>query len=368
MQILCIDVGSGTQDILLLDTKQTMENAIQLVLPAPTVLVAQKIERATVSGTPIILIGETMGGGACTGALLRHLQAGFEAYATTEAAKSFNDDLEKVVSWGVRLLSYDETVGLKTGTIIRMKDIDLDMLEKSLLCWGIKLKPDALGVAVLDHGAAPPGESQRVFRFRQIEGLLQKNNSLESFIFNSTEIPGSFTRMLAVVRSVHKDIPLVLMDTGAAAVLGASLDEVVAGHSHRLVINVGNSHAIAFLLDQRRVMGLFEHHTSGLSLQKLDTLLEKLVLGNLSQNEVWSEGGHGSLIIESGHAPFVVTTGPRRILLAPSGLKPYFAAPFGSMMLTGCFGLTLGIAIKFPKCREEIEKALVLDRQHTITG
>lgn len=361
MQLLCIDVGSGTQDILLLETNKTAENAIQLVLPAPTVQVAQEIERATASGIPVILIGETMGGGACTSALRGHLHAGFRAYATPEAALSFNDDLEKVASWGVRLVSYDEAIGLKTGTLIRMQDINLDMLEQSLSIWGIKLKPDAIGVAVLDHGAAPPGESQREFRFRQIEGLLRKKNSLDSFVFSSTEVPAAFTRMLAVVRSVHKDLPFVLMDTGAAAVLGASLDEVVATHSHRLVINVGNSHTIAFLLDQRRVMGLFEHHTSGLSLKNLELLLEKLVRGNLSQDEVRSEGGHGSLTTECGHTPFVAATGPRRMLLGPSKPKPYFAAPFGSMMLTGCFGLILGIAIKFPELREEIEKALVLE-------
>ena len=215
MQLLCIDVGSGTQDILLLDTKKTAENSIQLVLP---------------------------GGGACTGALRRHLQAGFKAYATPEAAQSFNDDLATVASWGVRLISHDEAMGLNTGTVISLRDIDLGALERSLSCWDIRLNPDAIGVAVLDHGAAPPGESQRVFRFQQLAGLLQKNNSLESFIFTSTKVPDTFTRMLAVVRSLNKAIPAVLMDTGAAAVLGASLDQVVAGHSHRLVINVGNSH------------------------------------------------------------------------------------------------------------------------------
>ena len=363
MQILCIDVGSGTQDILLLDTKQNAENAIQMVLPAPTVLIAQKIERATASGAPVIFIGETMGGGACTNALRRHLQAGFKAYATPEAAQSFNDDLEKVASWGVRLLSQDEAVRLKTGMVIKMKDVDLDALEQSLSRWEIKFKPDAIGVAVLDHGAAPQGESQRIFRFQQIEALLRENHSLESFVFSSTKVPAYFTRMLAVEKSLPGDIPLVLMDTGASAVLGASLDETVAVHSHRLVINVGNSHTIAFLLDRHRVMGLFEHHTSGLSLKNLDILLEKLVSGNIKQDEVWSEGGHGSLTIESGRSPFIAVTGPRRMLLSPSGLKPYFASPFGSMMLTGCFGLTLGIAIKFPQWREEIEKTLLPGRQ-----
>ena len=49
MRLLCLDVGSHTQDILLLDTAERVPNAIQLVLPAPTVLVAHRIERATVA-------------------------------------------------------------------------------------------------------------------------------------------------------------------------------------------------------------------------------------------------------------------------------------------------------------------------------
>jgi len=361
MQLLCIDVGSNTQDILLLDTKQTVENAVQLVLPSPTVQIARKIENATIHGERIVLIGETMGGGACMGALLKHLEAGFKAFATPEAARSFNDDLEKVASWGVCLISRDAAAALDRGMLIRMGDIDLDGLERALSFWDIRLNPDAIGIAVLDHGAAPKGESQRVFRFRQLEEMLRNNNTLESFIFTSVEIPGPFTRMLSVIRSLNRDIPLVLMDTGASAVLGASLDRVVAAHPHRLAVNVGNSHTIAFLLEEQRVMGFFEHHTAALSLENLETLLSKLVDGSLVLEDVWRDGGHGSFTAEKGAAPFLVATGPQRKLLAPSGMKPYFAAPYGSMMLVGCFGLVLGIAIKFTDWRNEIEKALFSD-------
>jgi uncharacterized protein (DUF1786 family) len=361
VQLLCIDVGSNTQDILLLDTRQTIENAVQLVLPAPTLRIARKIENATIRGEPVVLVGETMGGGACMGALLKHLEAGFEAFATPDAARSFNDNLEKVASWGVSLVSHDEAAALGRGTVIRMGDIDLDVLERSLSFWDITLKPDAIGVAVLDHGAAPPEESQRIFRFRQLEKMLHDNSTLESFIFTSAEIPATLTRMLSVVKCLNRDIPLVLMDTGAAAVLGASLDRVVAAHDNRLAVNVGNSHTIAFLLENRRVMGFFEHHTGALSLESLETLLGKLTDGSLVLEDVWKEGGHGSFTVEKGAAPFLVATGPQRKLLASSGMKPYFAAPFGSMMLVGCFGLVLGIAVKFADWRNEIEKALLFD-------
>ena len=361
MRLLCLDIGTGTQDVLLLDTTQLVENTIQMVLPSPTVLTAQKIQIATARGDPIVLVGETMGGGPCTRALRKHLGAGLRVYATPQAACTFNDDLEEVASWGVQLVSPDEAARLQEGTVIRVRDVALDVLEKALSCWDISLALDVVAVAVQDHGAAPPGESDRLFRFQQLEQLLQKNSSLESFIFTSTELPDSLTRMHAVVRSLEGKFPLILMDTGAAAVLGASLDKIVAAHSHRLVVNLGNSHTLAFHLAGAKVLGLFEHHTSALSLSRLELLLDKLVSGELRSAEVWEEGGHGSLILEKGRNPFVTATGPRGSLLASSRLNPYFAAPFGSMMLVGCFGLARAVAIKFPQWRGEVERALLLE-------
>jgi len=358
MRILCLDIGSGTQDILFMDTTQTAENAIQLVLPSPTVLVADKIKSATARRESILLTGETMGGGACTQALKRHLEAGSTAYAVPAAALSFNDDLEKIASWGVRLVAPDETTRLKADTIIRMGDIDLDVLRKALSQWEIPLDPDVIAVAVLDHGTAPPGESQRLSRFHYLENLLEQSKTLEDMIFTSAELPDYFTRMQAVVRSLNDKVPLVLMDTGAAAVLGASLDRVVAAHPHRLVANLGNSHTIAFLLIESRIQGLFEHHTKRLPLGKLEALFEKLISGELSLKEVWEGGGHGSLVLERGENPFLVATGPRRSLLMSSRLNPCFAAPFGSMMLAGCYGLVQAASIKFSEWREEIERAV----------
>jgi len=360
MRLLCLDIGSGTQDVLLVDTAQPVENAVQMVLPAPSVLVAQKIEAATARGEPIVLIGDTMGGGACTGALRKHLDMGLEAYALPVAARTFSDDLDGVVSWGVQLVSPDEADRLKSGTVIRMGDIALEILEKALLCWDIRLALDVIAVAVLDHGAASPGESDRVFRFRQLERLLRQNNTLESFILTPAEVPDYLTRMRAVARSIGGKIPLVLMDTGAAAALGASLDRVVAANSYRLAVNMGNSHTLAFHLSGFGVIGLFEHHTSRLSLSRLENFIEKLASGDLRSVDIQEQGGHGALVLGKRETTFVSATGPRRELLAHSRLNPYFAAPFGNMMLAGCFGLARAVALKLPEWREELERALLL--------
>ena len=133
----------------------------------------------------------------------------------------------------IKLLLYS---GVRNAELANMtlEDVDLNALQKALSRLDIGIVPDVVAVAVLDHGAAPASESQRLFRFRQLEHLLKKSNTLESFIFTPIEIPSYFTRMQAVVRSLDRETPLVLMDTGVAAVLGASLDKAVAAHRHAM--------------------------------------------------------------------------------------------------------------------------------------
>ena len=300
-----------------------------------------------------------MGGGASTSAVRRHLESGLKVYATENAARSFRDNLEEVTSWGIQLISTDEVTQFKSGTIIQLADVELERLEKALSNWNIPLSPDVVAVAVLDHGVAPPGESDRLWRFKYLEQLLQANGTLEAFMFSETEIPRYFTRMQAVVRTIKGNAPVVIMDTGAAAVLGSSFDRTVELHDKRLVVNMGNSHTLAFNLSGSRVLGLFEHHTSSLSQSRLENLMLGTIAGDLKQQDIREEGGHGSLIIEKGGEPFITVTGPRRSLLENSRLNPYLAAPFGSMMLTGCFGLLKAAAIKFPQWRDEIENALL---------
>ena len=60
MRILTNDIGAGTQDILLFDSSQPLENAIQLIMPSPTQITAARIHRATASRQPILLYGVTM--------------------------------------------------------------------------------------------------------------------------------------------------------------------------------------------------------------------------------------------------------------------------------------------------------------------
>jgi len=59
--------------------------------------------------------------------------------------------------------------------------------------------------------------------------------------------------------------------------------------------------------------------------------------------------------------PFIAVTGPQRNRLRKSRLRPYFAAPHGDMMLSGCFGMVAAFAYRFPQHAGEIERTLAGD-------
>lgn len=50
MRILAIDMGTGTQDILLFDSSGPVENSAKLVMPSATKIAEGRIRRATAAG------------------------------------------------------------------------------------------------------------------------------------------------------------------------------------------------------------------------------------------------------------------------------------------------------------------------------
>jgi len=331
MKLLAIDVGMGTQDILLYDSKKNIENCFKLVLPSQTQIVAQRISRETRAGHAIVLAGETMGGGPCAFAIKQHIEAGLAVYATERAALTVNDNLEKVRETGVIIVGEEEVDELN-ATRIEMCDVDKPALKKALELFGISL-PNKFAVAVQDHGYSP-GVSNRVFRFEYFRDIIKNGGSLNSFVYKGN-IPERFTRMKAVERTLPGAL---LMDTGFAAIRGASTD----AKKPSLVVNIGNGHTLGGVVDDGRVLSLFEHHTHQMTAVKLDDYLKRLCNGTLEFQEVFDDGGHGCYIRETvgfENIGSIFVTGPNRSIMRRSHLDIRFAAPYGDMMLTGCFGL-----------------------------
>jgi uncharacterized protein (DUF1786 family) len=222
-----------------------------------------------------------------------------------------------------------------------------------------------VAVAVFDHGAAPPDVSDRKFRFDFLLERLGEASRLSAFAFPSDRIPPSMTRMLAVAESAAGlGCPLVVMDTAPAAVLGATLDPRVAERERCLVTNIGNFHTLAFRLGPSGIEGLFEHHTGLIDAPKLEHLIEDLAAGTLTREAVFADQGHGALLFDDRPLPLdasewgIAVTGPRRAMLAGSRLRPYFAVPYGDMMIAGCFGLLAATADALPHLAEPIRLAL----------
>lgn len=360
MRILAIDIGTGTQDIILFDSELELENCPQLIMPSPTVQVAKAIEDATRRGLPVVLVGPIMGGGPCAWAIEAHLKAGLRAYATPEAATTINDDLEEVIRLGVVLVDEAEALSGKLGVIVRTGDIRLEAIVAALTAMGVDAKFDAAAVAVFDHGAAPPGLSDRKFRFDYLKERLRLGDDLCLFAFRREDVPPLMTRLRAAAAAFPLDMPVLAMDTGPSAALGALEDAVVAGSNHRLVVNIGNFHTLAFHMEDGRILGLMEHHTGLLSGAKLEGYLRRLVSGELTNEEVFGDMGHGALVRQGSERfpALVAVTGPRRGMVLETSLQAYFAVPHGHMMLGGCYGLLRAMARLFPEASDVIEHRL----------
>src|SRR5919198_3018970 len=183
MQILTVDVGTGTQDVLLFDSEREFENCFKLVLPSPTVVVADRVRAATAARRRLVLSGVTMGGGPSHWATMDHVRGGLEAYATPEAARTFDDDLDAVGEMGIRVVSDDEAIHLAdTGAErVILRDLALGQILQTLAGFGVDVHLTHLAVAVFDHGAAPPGFSDRIFRFNYLRERLDSGLGLGGF-------------------------------------------------------------------------------------------------------------------------------------------------------------------------------------------
>jgi uncharacterized protein (DUF1786 family) len=375
MQILTVDVGTGTQDILLFDTERTPENCLKLVMPSPTALIGQEVRRATAAGHPLLITGVIMGGGPCAWAVEDHRRAGLPVYATADPARTFNDDLDHVRrEMGVEIVSKDEAsrLALRDGIArIVFRDFDYPAIRNAFAAFGVDLRPDALALAVFDHGAAPPDVSDRQFRMDYLTDRLQNDRRLSVFAFRGHEAPAIMTRLRALAAIAGEQaggLPIVVMDTAPAAILGALEDPVVRDQPDALIVNVGNFHTLAFQFRNGEFVRLFEHHTGLLNAKTLAGWVRALASGAISHDTVFTDHGHGALALSAEPIPltFVAVVGPRRSMLRNAGLPAYFAVPHGDQMLGGCFGLLRACADIEPAWRDGIASALAAEADRSL--
>jgi len=340
MKILAIDIGAGTQDILLFDSDKNIENCTSLVLPTPSKILAGRLKK--IEGD-LFIHGDTIGGGSLGRAIDNQLKKGYRVLMEESAAYSIRNDLDEVRSMGIE-------VGVKptSGQFHELEicEIDLDLLRSFLTQFGEEFKFDVVAIAVQDHGVAPQTISDRTFRFNRMEAMLQQDNRPESFHFLEGSVPDYFLRMKSAVRAVRRfsASPVLVMDTAFSAILGC-MDQV---EEPSLVVNVGNGHTIAALMIDGKIEGIYEHHTHQLTPEKLEKHLRLFCRGELEGQEVYEDDGHGVITL----TPFlgdihVRVTGPNRDLFRKTSLNYTFAAPGGNTMMTGPMGLVKAALYRF---------------------
>ncbi len=342
-RILAIDVGAGTQDVLLWEADQPMENNVKLILPSWTTVLARRVKRATKDGRPILLTGNLMGGGPIVSAMKRHLRAGYPVYTTPRAALTIRDNLDQVRERGYTILAEDEEPPNDPDLIeLHTRDVDLVALANALAPFDVSV-PDTVAVAVQDHGECLEGSNRR-FRFRLWQEFVESGGRIVDLVYRRP-LP-CYTRMLAVQR----DAPdAILMDTGSAALWGILEDDRAAAHQEEgfILVNLGNQHTLGVLLRGERILGIFEHHTVLMDWEKVCRLVDDLRAGTLTNDELYADHGHGAYVhpdyVPGDGFNLVAVTGPQRHIAEPGmssqDVGTIFAAPYGDMMLTGCFGL-----------------------------
>jgi uncharacterized protein (DUF1786 family) len=274
--------------------------------------------------------------------------AGCRVYATADVAHTFGD-ADTVREMGIVIVPArerpPETVRLE------LRDLDLAAIQHTFMAVGVPVHPDAIAVAVFDHGAPRPGESDRASRFGYLTRRLQVEADLAALAYMRADIPPDLSRMRAVAASTPPTVPLMVMDTAFAALLGSYHDPIVHRQDPVVLIHLGTMHTLAVQLRGGRVSGLFEVHTDQLSTSKLDSWLAALVEGTLDPDAVSRDGGHGAWLLNPAPAPltFLAASGPRCDLICGSRYQPTLSMPHGAAGAPGCWGLLYAYARSHPE-------------------
>jgi uncharacterized protein (DUF1786 family) len=338
MKILAIDVGSGTQDIMLYNTDESIENSPKLVMPSPTKIIADRISKFE---GDLFIKGETMGGGPINKAVKDHLNRGNKVFMTENAARTIRDDLNFVRSLGIEIVSPWKIEKYKNLTEIELKDVDLDAIGGSLSKFDVDPHFDFLGVAVQDHGFME-GMGDRNFRFMKIREKLDVPKRPEEFAYFGSA-PDYFTRINAVFRA-FKEYNTAVMDSKFASICGATCDRDVKGLKKFIAMDIGNGHTLAAAFDRGKISGVFEHHTRKMTPDKIEMFVGKLADGSITHEEVHEDHGHGAWSLKPiDDFEAIVATGPRRKVLEKTDFNVHYAAPAGDVMMTGPVGLIKAI-------------------------
>jgi len=336
-----IDVGAGTMDILFYDDTSDMH--YKAVVRSPVRTVAE-----TAANLPgdLLITGCEMGGGPIT-AVLRQRAKKNRVVMTASAAYTLQHDLEKVRSWEIRIIDDGDVDSFKKDpafTHLALGDIDTERIKKIVTGFGVSFSFDIVGLCAQDHGMPPAGSSHLDYRHTLHKKKLDQSPFPHTLLYPKGNIPVTLNRLRSLAHSAEA-LPadeIYVMDSGMAAIVGASMDPQARATERVLVLDIATSHTVGAAMVGDEVAGYFEYHTHDITLDRLETLLRELADGRLSHQKILKEGGHGAYLRKSfgfEAAEGIIATGPKRRLISNSKFPIRYGAPWGDNMMTGTVGL-----------------------------
>ncbi|MGD8523956.1 MAG: DUF1786 family protein [Desulfobacterales bacterium] len=338
---LMVDVGAGTMDILYYDTETDLH--YKAVVKSPVRYIAEKA--AACSGN-LLITGCEMGGGPITKVLQDRAKTS-GVLISTSAAATLHHNLEKVRSWDINIITDEEAEALRDNkqySEITLTDLDADRIQQIVDGFGVAFEFDAVAVCAQDHGVPPEGESHLDFRHNMFKFLLEEKPYAHALLFKDDEVPSEMNRLSSLAKSAGT-LPateVYVMDSGMAAILGASQDVLAKDKNKIFILDVATSHTIGAAMRSDEIAGFFEYHTVDITLERLEALLRDLGEGKLEHRQILMEGGHGAFMrkdIGFDDDDVIIATGPKRKLVENSSLPIVFGAPLGDNMMTGTVGL-----------------------------
>jgi uncharacterized protein (DUF1786 family) len=340
-RFLILDIGAGTMDILYYDSALKMH--YKAVVKSPILYLAEKIKN--IHGN-IFISGSEMGGGMIS-EILRKRATEYEAIMTKSASATVHHDPERVKSLGIRVVDDEQEMDLKHDTgyaHLQIGDLEIGRLSDIIGGMGIPFSFDVIGVCAQDHGIPPPGMSHLDYRHHIFKENLDKTPFPHALLYKADEVPETMNRLRSIANDAKK-IPadeIYVMDSGMAAILGASMDPTALKKERLLTLDIATSHTIAAAIDKGELAGFFEYHTRDITLVGLESLLVELADGKLVHKKVLQEGGHGAYIRKAfgfESVDSIVATGPKRHLIRNSKIPILWGVPLGDNMMTGTVGV-----------------------------
>jgi uncharacterized protein (DUF1786 family) len=338
---LMIDIGAGTMDVMCYVPSERMH--YKAVVRSPVRTLAQQIESTTGN---LVVTGVEMGGGPVTAALQARAESA-QVLISRSAAATIHHDPARVAAMGLEIAedsAVQADVDRGKGTHVELKDLDVKRIRQIVEGFGLKFEFEAVAVCAQDHGVAPPGVSHLDYRHQLVKTQLDRTPHAHALLHEAQKIPAAFNRLRAIADTAAQ-LParaVYVMDSGMAAIVGASMDPTLTGKTTFLVLDVATSHTVGAVVRQDELLGSFEYHTHDITRNRLEQLIQDLPEGRLDHAQILSEGGHGAYL---RHAPgfdsieAIVATGPKRRLMADTHLSVTWGAPWGDNMMTGCVGL-----------------------------